>query len=1778
MTSIDGYVVDQYGTVTGFRQETVTHDFSSIAGSADFKKVEDRTFGMTPDPDFNYHEHLESIVETYGTGTGTIQRTTRYGIVLAYHVPLDKYYIAAKWELPEDGRWTVRFMNPWDEDEALIEVRPWLDGPDLGIDVVAGPQDFFETLYDKVRDDDPDVLAACIKTAKPVEYPSQISLDLVSMESVGGVRLGARYRTSSAGADRDRGIDLYSSLPDGLLGTRHLPEETPIRLDLRDGSGEHFSMTSTYQPPGVLGRSSITYAIVDGRGTAKGWSRVHDELTGVTEITERKVTFSYNPVTHTSTILAEHPLRTVTLEDNRGLVLERRQVLVQGGTTTTVSTETMTYDADGKLTDQAQNDRTVFTRGATTTSASGGVTYKTHTETDETGVVRTIKERDDGLPVEETKAEFTAAGGYPAQPSIKTTHAYTKSGNTLVDTATLLSGTDTVGITTAVRTTDATGRTISATDAGGRTTTTAYNEAARTTTETLPGTLVRTTTTYRDGRVKTIKTTSGGTVIDQEYHVYTVNDGSYMGAPEPAGSLHGLPHGSITETVYLNDDGTGGVRSLRWRKTTTNTFGWVMREEQPGPGRDGAGNAVNIVKIHTYSPAGDLLRTQTTGMADTLYANDLLGLSRVTAQDLNGNGVIDAGEAVETVTTSYVAFVGGWAEQTLMNQTVPAGSGPLVQATAVRRKLGTGPEELTETDYNDGRTVRTATVIDRTGKKVTRTTTTKTPTQSGSSTVQVAVNGLLMSATLPGVNAANAVIYSHDKYGRTNGMTDPRSGASSWTLNDEGKTLTSTDASNVTTTFDYYAASTPQAGSLKSVTVGTGAGAPQTFYLFDPVARVSYQWGTATTPVKYVYDAYGQMTEMHTYPNKADFASGPEPPVVAFASAGRKTTWNYDPASGALLSKVYGADTLGTEYGYYPSGLLASRQWVRTSTAAAGQRVKTTYTYQTNGSGRLAGITYNDGNDGTTGVSYTGYSPEGYVTGMTDAAGTHVMSAGMSPLGEYSDAITGGLLGGVQVSRGTDQSGASVPPPSRLVARMNNTQLTATDTFLGTSWGRIESVRPGTLAYNAMTYRHLFSYGYRASSGQLELVTSVDLQNQYAYANGTQSRGTGYRSLKRAWAYNSNTARPTSLRWYKEETRTGAASTLTTAVGWNYPEYDELGRKKRVDAYEAQTQGLPGWSYEYDKAGEVTRAKRFNILTNGTDSAIASQRRDYDYDGVGNRDTASQGTGAALRTVSYHANEHNQYANDGSTPAVLHPRYVEITGQAAIGAVVQVKVNGEIGIPISGSNTDGWGTGEPGSYRREVPVAGTDAQWLDVEISASVGGGTPVVKRGWMYAPPLNETQVHDEDGNLKEDARWTYEWGAENQLRAQEEKALTYYTGPGAASPPVRKRLEFAHDARHRRIQKVVKSFSSTSQTFVTTLSDTRFVYDQWNLIAELDALNGMRAIRTYTWGPDLSGTLQGAGGVGGLLAVTHQGTSYHVCSDANGNVTALYATSGTQAGKVVARYDYDPFGNRITDTGPGVEICPFAFSTKYRDEETGDYDYINRVYDAPNGRWRSKDRIGERGGLNLYGMCHNDTVNHADYLGWKDFLDPWSNKQQNTGQQFVDIERLIAVLKDLTSVKGKKDGKKCFDVEINRNAATNRDFLVASRSCDISFYIAHGSNPRNPSDPKDRTMHPDGTDNTGINQSDLNQHASANGKGQPQCFGCSNKPYPDREKTPSNTVMRALTEAIKALKTQQCCPKVRKVCLTVGLDDSGELARNGGGSPEIPPELIPATPLSNR
>ena len=68
----------------------------------------------------------------------------------------------------------------------------------------------------------------------------------------------------------------------------------------------------------------------------------------------------------------------------------------------------------------------------------------------------------------------------------------------------------------------------------------------------------------------------------------------------------------------------------------------------------------------------------------------------------------------------------------------------------------------------------------------------------------------------------------------------------------------------------------------------------------------------------------------------------------------------------------------------------------------------------------------------------------------------------------------------------------------------------------------------------------------------------------------------------------------------------------------------------------------------------------------------------------------------------------------------------------------------------------------------------------------------------------------------------------------------------------------------------------------------------------------------------------------------------------------------------------------NRLQPAQPRRKIDPTT--TK---PASGVFFYGYRYYDPVTGRWPSRDPIGERGGVNLYGFVGNDGVNRLDYLG---------------------------------------------------------------------------------------------------------------------------------------------------------------------------------------------------
>ena len=270
-------------------------------------------------------------------------------------------------------------------------------------------------------------------------------------------------------------------------------------------------------------------------------------------------------------------------------------------------------------------------------------------------------------------------------------------------------------------------------------------------------------------------------------------------------------------------------------------------------------------------------------------------------------------------------------------------------------------------------------------------------------------------------------------------------------------------------------------------------------------------------------------------------------------------------------------------------------------------------------------------------------------------------------------------------------------------------------------------------------------------------------------------------------------------------------------------------------------------------------------------------------------------------------------------------------------------------------------------FRKEIPVSnGSVPVWQSITNAAT--GQASIT--GNVFVPKTPELFYYDADGNLTNDGRWRYAWDAENRL-----VSLTTNTAVGP-----RQSIKFEYDWQGRRIRKQVWPNASWNGT---PTNDVKFVYDGWNLVAESELYEQRFVIRSFMWGSDLSGTSQGAGGVGGLLFIRDVPSAIGYCApayDGNGNVAALVSMSG---GTNCATYEYGPFGEVIRATGPMAKANPFRFSTKYQDDETDLLYYGYRYYNASTGRWLSRDPMDEEGSLDLYGFADNEPINTVDILG---------------------------------------------------------------------------------------------------------------------------------------------------------------------------------------------------
>lgn len=116
---------------------------------------------------------------------------------------------------------------------------------------------------------------------------------------------------------------------------------------------------------------------------------------------------------------------------------------------------------------------------------------------------------------------------------------------------------------------------------------------------------------------------------------------------------------------------------------------------------------------------------------------------------------------------------------------------------------------------------------------------------------------------------------------------------------------------------------------------------------------------------------------------------------------------------------------------------------------------------------------------------------------------------------------------------------------------------------------------------------------------------------------------------------------------------------------------------------------------------------------------------------------------------------------------------------------------------------------------------------------------------------------------------------------------------------------------------------------------------------------------------------------------ALKTNGTTYYYVANLQGDVMQLVNSSGT----AVASYEYDPYGNIVSQSGDMAEINPLRYRSYYFDSESSLYYLQSRYYDPEIGRFINADGYASTGqsllGYNMFAYCGNNPIMGYDPTG---------------------------------------------------------------------------------------------------------------------------------------------------------------------------------------------------
>jgi RHS repeat-associated protein len=405
--------------------------------------------------------------------------------------------------------------------------------------------------------------------------------------------------------------------------------------------------------------------------------------------------------------------------------------------------------------------------------------------------------------------------------------------------------------------------------------------------------------------------------------------------------------------------------------------------------------------------------------------------------------------------------------------------------------------------------------------------------------------------------------------------------------------------------------------------------------------------------------------------------------------------------------------------------------------------------------------------------------------------------------------------------------------------------------------------------------------------------------------------------------------------------------------------YDSLGRLHQTVLSNYWAHPLDGYTYGVDALG-----LRTNIVRNvGLTNSVVTVR--YDQIGQVTAWSAKEGSGLLRQNeqlgMGYDKAENLQFRTNG---ALAQTFAVDAANQLlTVSRTGTFTLSGATPAPVTNLTVNGLAAQTYGDFT----FARTNLTLLNgtnsfTNIAQNVYGTN--FTNTLTVNLPASVTLNYDNNGNLTNDGARSFAYDWENQL--------TNITLAGQW------KADFVYDGLNRR--RVVREFVWQSGAWTLT-NEIHYVCDGPLVIQERDT--NSNPLVTYTRGLDLSGSIQGAGGIGGLLARTDANGTAFYHADAVGNITALM--DGNE--NIVARYLYNPFGKVLGQRGIMAGVNALQASSMFQLDGIGFYP--RRPTDANLQRWLTQDPIGEWGGINLYGFVGNNPINWIDSWGYAIYPD---------------------------------------------------------------------------------------------------------------------------------------------------------------------------------------------